>query len=96
MPVYQDLPVTILSTLRSNDYPNKTISDLHRADYLNRAYVFEGLAADIAKNGIKEPLRVANGVLVNGHHRAIIALELGLESVPIEYSGYLPAPWNIG
>jgi polysaccharide pyruvyl transferase WcaK-like protein len=66
------------------------VGELTRTDYPNRAFVFEDLYNDIHKNGITTPLRVVNDRLVDGHHRAIIAMELGIETIPIEYSGYLP------
>lgn len=77
-----------LRHLQSNDYPDKRIEDLQRDDYPNRAFVFDDLLRDISKNGIKTPLRVVNNRLVDGHHRAIIAIELGLDGVMVEYSGH--------
>ncbi len=45
------------------------------------------LRADIAKNGVKEPLMMdsvrGKNVLLNGHHRLAIANELGLKTLPI-------------
>ena len=58
---------------------------------------FEKLKADIAKNGIQEPIRyVENGgqkYIVDGHHRLRAARELGLTDVPVQqvelpYGGY--------
>lgn len=91
MPVKLVVPTDRLKDLYSNDYPDKTIGQLKRDDYPNRPFVFDELTKDIAANGIVEPLRVVNNFLVDGHHRAIIALELGLDNVSIEYSGRLPS-----
>ncbi|MBI2824088.1 MAG: ParB N-terminal domain-containing protein [Planctomycetia bacterium] len=58
---------------------------------------FEGLKADVAANGIKDPLKYVeyNGMkfLVDGHHRLRAARELGLKEVPVvrvqlPYAGY--------
>lgn len=76
-----------LCRLWSNDYPELRVGELSRLNYPNRAFVFEVLYADIMTNGISNPLRVVNDRLVDGHHRAIIAIELGLQEVPIEFSG---------
>jgi polysaccharide pyruvyl transferase WcaK-like protein len=88
MPIQLLLPIQDIRMLWSNDYPNMRVGELTRTDYPNRAFVFEDLYNDIHKNGITTPLRVVNDRLVDGHHRAIIAMELGIETIPIEYSGY--------
>jgi RHS repeat-associated protein len=58
---------------------------------------FAKLKADISKNGIKTPVRVhtykGQKYIVNGHHRARAARELGIDEVPIveqalPYRGY--------
>ena len=44
------------------------------------------LKADIAKNGIKEPLEVRGGnVVTEGHHRAVAAMQLGLSRIPLKH-----------
>lgn len=53
---------------------------------------FDQLSKDIQDNGLSTPLRVNDGVLVDGHHRAIIAMELELKEVLIEYCGKIPPP----
>jgi len=51
-----------------------------------RNYI-EHLKRDISKNGITEPLTVRGGnVLVEGHHRGLAAMELGLDGVPVQHS----------
>lgn len=43
-----------------------------------------GLRADIAANGIREPLRItADGTIISGHSRCAIAVELDLSDVPV-------------
>lgn len=44
------------------------------------------LSKDIKENGVREPLTVRNGnVLVEGHHRAVAAMQLGLDEVPVRH-----------
>ena len=54
----------------------------------SRSKSFRNLKADIAKNGIKEPIKFVehNGkrYVVDGHHRLRAAKELGLKDVPVE------------
>lgn len=45
------------------------------------------LAADIAANGMHQPIEVRGGnVVTDGHHRALAAMRLRLERVPIRPS----------
>lgn len=44
---------------------------------------YDTLRDDIAKNGIKTPLSIHKNRLVDGHHRAVIAQELGLPKIPV-------------
>jgi hypothetical protein len=49
------------------------------------------LEADIAQNGIKVPVMVylapnGRGVVVNGHHRVLVCLSLGI-LIPVHYTG---------
>lgn len=75
--------------LQSFDNPC-LVGDLTRAMYVlpKHEEVFQDLTADIQQNGITAPLRVVNDVLIDGHHRAIVAMELGLNEVPIAYEGF--------
>ncbi len=42
------------------------------------------LAADIRRNGMQKPLEIRNGnVLVDGHHRALAAMRLKLDKIPV-------------
>lgn len=44
---------------------------------------YNALKEDIAKNGIRRPIKVLHGQYLNeGHHRAVAARELGLERIP--------------
>ncbi len=47
---------------------------------------YEGLKADIAKNGILSPVVLWNNTIIDGHHRAKIAEELGIEVPTVEMS----------
>lgn len=49
---------------------------------------YDELKADIAKHGIKDPIEATqtekgNFLLTEGHHRVIIARELGLHHIPV-------------
>lgn len=45
------------------------------------------LIKDIAKNGILTPVLLGDdGRVWDGHHRIVIALSLGLSSVPVEFA----------
>jgi hypothetical protein len=53
------------------------------------AYI-DALAEDIKENGFKKPIMVMGGtvkVVVDGHHRALAAMRLGLTHVPVERGG---------
>ena len=46
------------------------------------------LLARIKTEGIREPILLGNdGRVWDGHHRIVIAMHLGLDSVPVEWSG---------
>jgi hypothetical protein len=79
--------------------PTSELNPTHRINVTRGAAKkeFEKLKADIAKNGIQEPIRyVENGgqkYIVDGHHRLRAARELGLTDVPVQqvelpYGGY--------
>ena len=86
MSITYNIPLESLLTLYCNDHPSLQVSSLHRGLY---AYDFDALLESVKNNGIESPLTVVNGVLVNGHHRAIVIKELALPNIPITYSGYL-------
>ncbi len=50
----------------------------------------DSLKKDIEANGVQEPLVVSRrgDLLVDGHHRAIAAIELGLKKVPVTKSPF--------
>ena len=44
------------------------------------------LAKDIAQNGMREPITVRGGnVITDGHHRALAAMKLGMDRVPVRH-----------
>lgn len=64
--------------LKVNEYSRKLFPEL-------RGEAYEMLKQDIKENGIRTPLEVTKDNLVLcGHERLRIALELGLEKVPVE------------
>jgi len=88
MPRKQTLSISDLKKLSSFDNPC-LVGELSRDMYVlpKHERVFSELTTDIQENGITDPLRVVGQFLVDGHHRAIVAMELGLEEVPITYEG---------
>ena len=98
----------ILSAARVGTGPRTSLSSVaeleptHATTMSNRA--FGRLKADIAQNGIQEPIKIVRFdgqmYVVDGHHRLRAAQELGLRSVPTEevslpYAGYrTPADLN--
>lgn len=50
---------------------------------------FDKLSASIREHGILNPLFVekdrSNKYLIDGHHRAIVARELGIDRIPVTY-----------
>jgi len=48
---------------------------------LGRCWIYEKMVEDIQKNGIREPIIIKNDFVANGHHRLIIAKELGISRV---------------
>ena len=73
------------------EYRCKPLADMSRADVQHRGEYLgdlDQLKADINRNGIQNPLIVREDEsgerwLRNGHHRLVIAMELGLTEVPI-------------
>jgi ParB-like chromosome segregation protein Spo0J len=65
------------------DLPGDAYADKKHLD------VLEELRQSIRDNGVTSPLRVVGNQLVDGHHRALVIMELGLASVPIVYEGKL-------
>jgi len=45
----------------------------------------EHLKADIAKRGMRKPVDLSErrGMVVNGNHRVVAAMELGLDKIPV-------------
>lgn len=51
----------------------------------HRRYV-DRLARSISVGGMKEPIEVRGGnVITDGHHRALAAMKLGLDKVPVRH-----------
>lgn len=49
-----------------------------------RAYI-DHLKKDIAERGMKRPICIHNGEVVNGHHRGVAAIELGMDRIPVHW-----------
>ena len=67
-----------------NDY---TIGDLDAENiFQNDAERYQSLYDSIKTEGIKTPLEVSlkRNLLIDGHHRAIVARDLGIDKIPIK------------
>jgi hypothetical protein len=95
-----DTPISEVNEFIPSDYDDGNHSDPIRMKHVDRESCQnyhshnEGyqnqLKADIAKNGIKRPVeasKLANGetLLLEGHHRVMIAKELGMSHVPVVF-----------
>lgn len=86
------MPIKDLMKLRSHaEYGAKFVGDLTEND-LSKAgdwkFSFSDLKNHIQTYGILIPLRVhkyesGEMMLGNGHHRAVIAMQLGIKNVPV-------------
>ena len=88
--IFKTLSLEELKDLCSFDHGCR-VGDLSGALYGEDKHekVFQSLRESIQRNGVTKPLRVVSGVLVDGHHRAMIIMELGLSEIPITYEGRL-------
>jgi ParB-like chromosome segregation protein Spo0J len=81
----------LLANYRPGSYdPPWTWND-ERRDLLAREPDFlHGLRADIAANGIREPVQLHHGErrVWDGHHRIVVAIDLGLPAVPVVDARY--------
>lgn len=48
---------------------------------LGKCWIYKAMIKNIQKNGLTEPLRVIDGHLRDGHHRLVIAKELGYKRI---------------
>lgn len=71
-----------------NDY---TIGDLDAENiFQDDAEYYQSLHDSIKTEGIKTPLEVSlkRNLLIDGHHRAIVARDLGIDKIPIRNVDY--------
>lgn len=59
------------------------VGQLVREDLWSDPEYYNELRDDISKNGIKTPIAIKKGMLIDGHHRAVIAQELDLPKIPV-------------
>ncbi|QDK01280.1 ParB-like nuclease domain protein [Microbacterium phage WaterT] len=51
--------------------------------------VTQQLLESVQTGGMREPILLGNdGRVWDGHHRVVVAMHLGLDSVPVEFSGW--------
>ena len=93
MPAHEHINQEQLRGMFANDYydhfeeNNIKVGDLD-ADYVWDQFddhTYEELHDSIKKEGIKTPLNVSlrDNMLYDGHHRAVIARDLGIDKIPI-------------
>lgn len=92
--IHSTMSIEKLSKLHSHfEYGGKLLKDLQESD-LSKAGDWEGtfeeLKQSIIEKGILNPIAIdkfESGELnlKNGHHRAVIAMQIGLTSVPVVY-----------
>ena len=95
----QFMPVHELTGMDANDYPG-TVGDVHRNVYhgapsnedwaslhKDAGYDWAGLHKSVAEHGITEPLEInrSSRTLIEGHHRAMVAIEQGHSKVPVKF-----------
>jgi hypothetical protein len=89
----QFMPVTKLRGLESGDHPGLRVDETHTTVTSSHAYDMDGLRKDVGEHGLQEPLMVDpdHTTLLNGHHRAHVAMEQGHMFVPV--TSKHPADW---
>lgn len=87
------MPIEELKDLDSENFEGEKVGNLLNLKWENNENLpqvwgddYRSLKSDIAKNGIQTPLQVSNGQLLDGHHRAVAAIELGLSHVPVVHN----------
>jgi ParB-like chromosome segregation protein Spo0J len=93
MPAHEHINQEQLRGLLAHDYydhfdeKNYTVSELDPAFVWQQDddHTYEELYDSIEKEGIKTPLAVSlkDNMLYDGHHRAVIARDLGIDKIPI-------------
>lgn len=73
----QFMPITQLKGLESGDFPGHTVEETHANATSGNAYDITSLRKDIGEHGLKDPLMVRDNTLMNGHHRASVAIDQG-------------------
>ena len=75
---------------RRGGTPTPTTPTPRRSSIGGPSAYIDALAEDIKENGFKKPIMVMGGtvkVVVDGLHRALAAMRLGLTHVPVERGG---------
>ena len=87
------LPIEELKNLKSENFEGVKVGNLldlrwDKDEDLPKVWGkdYEDLKSDIAKRGIHTPLLISDKQLLDGHHRAVAAMELGISHVPVRKS----------
>jgi hypothetical protein len=88
MPAHEHINQEQLRALKALDFPMDDNDNYYTIGQLEPELSFDmnqynTLKEDIAKHGIKTPIEVMGDRVSDGHHRAVIAKELGIPRIPI-------------
>lgn len=88
--IHKTISLDELKALVSFDH-GCLVEDLPLSSYqaMKHRDVLEELRQSMDRLGVITPLRVVDTHLVDGHHRALVIMELGIEEVPVTYEGRL-------
>lgn len=79
---------SLLVVFRPGDYPERTWSDEFAWLWDNHQERMDMLTTSIQENGIQEPILLgSDGRIWDGHHRLAAAMRLGIDKVPVVFSG---------
>lgn len=90
----QFMHIDDVANLPTRDFESLPLKYLGRDFFIERGEDpshYDNLKASIAKEGMRKPIQVHEETkdegpwLYDGHHRATIAMELGMKKVPVKY-----------
>lgn len=84
-----DIPAKHLRTAMRRQWreAGEGIDDAHPSEQIHGGpdnYI-EHLKGSIQEEGIRKPIRIKRGKIFDGNHRAIAAIELGMDKIPVQH-----------